>query len=124
MAVFFFFRVIFKALDFLGEELDIEVHVLVDELLLMGEHLGLGIGNDFFQKMAGFGYLCNWKVFLEFVSVEGILINRDAGDIGISGKGVGVVVKGDILEVEIEDLNRGRGTAGARSEEIKEVHGP
>lgn len=28
-----------EALQFLGEELDVEVHVLIDQLLLLGEHL-------------------------------------------------------------------------------------
>lgn len=28
-----------EALKFLGEELDVEVHVLIDQLLLLGEHL-------------------------------------------------------------------------------------
>ena len=32
---------LFEALELLGEQLDVEVHVLVDQLLLLGEHLHL-----------------------------------------------------------------------------------
>lgn len=55
---FFFFRLTFERLNFFGEELNIEVHVLINELLLMGEELVLRGGEHLFHNWIGLRLGC------------------------------------------------------------------
>lgn len=61
----------FKTLDFFGEKLDVQVHVLVDELLLVGQELRLRVGHDSFDQVGGLWNILGGVVLLEVLGLVG-----------------------------------------------------